>query len=148
MAFTDFTDGVLDYGRRFTPLGWGYGTYKNIRNSGSYSDFVSNANQSSDGWYGTVANGIPYVRDLHNAVLDRDRTMDILRNTGRSWDDIIGYNSNGLTSGTGSSLGSLTTKIEDGVNDLFEFYTGDKHREDKRNKAQVRAVKASIGLRR
>lgn len=147
MAFTDFTDGLLDYGRRFTFLGWGHGTYQNIRNSGSYSDFVSNANESTDGWYGTAANAIPYVRDLHNAVLDRDRTLDILHNTGRSWSDIIGYNSNGLTSGAGASLGSLTTKIEDGVNDLFEFYTGDKHKSDMHNKAQLRAVKASLRRR-
>lgn len=147
MAFSDFTNGVLDYGRRFTPAGWTYDIVRNASSSGSYSDFVTKSNQATDGWYGTVANAIPYVRDAHNAVLDRDRTLDVLNNTGRDWGDVLGYNSNGITAGTGSSLGNLTTKIEDGVHDLFQFYSGEEAKNDRHNRAQVRAVKSSLKMR-
>lgn len=95
---------------------------------GSYSDFVGLANEFTDGWYGTVADAIPFASNLHRAVLNRDRVDDILDNTGKSWSDVIGYNSNALTGGTSASLAGLKGKIEDGKHDLFEFYTGEKDR--------------------
>lgn len=95
---------------------------------GSYSDFVGLANEFTDGWYGTVADIIPYAGNVHRAVLNRDRTNDLLNNTGKSWADVIGYNSGALTGGTSASVAGLTRKIEDGSNDLFEFYTGQKDR--------------------
>lgn len=92
----------------------------------SYSDFVSSANELTDGWYGTVADALPIAGNVHRAVLNRDRTNDILDNTGRTWADVIGYNSGALTGGTSAPLAGVTGKIEDGKNDLFEFYTGYK----------------------
>lgn len=92
----------------------------------SYSDFVSSANELTDGWYGTVADALPVARNIHNSVLARDRTNDVLDNTGRTWRDVIGYNSGALTGGVSSPLAGMSRKIEEGANDLFEFYTGTK----------------------
>lgn len=95
---------------------------------GSYSDFVGLANEYTDGWYGTIADALPYASNLHRAVLGRDRTNDILDNTGQSWSDVIGYNSGALTGGSSAAMAGMKGKIEDGKNDLFEFYTGQKDR--------------------
>lgn len=94
----------------------------------SYSDFVTSANELTDGWYGTIADALPVAGNVHRAVLGRDRTNDILDNTGKSWSDVIGYNSGALTGGTSAPLAGVTGKIEDGKNDLFEFYTGQTDR--------------------
>lgn len=90
----------------------------------SYSDFVASANELTDGWYGTVADALPVAGNIHRAVLGRDRTVDTLNNTGRSWSDVLGYNAGNTTGGTSAPLAGLKGKIEDGANDLFEFYAG------------------------
>lgn len=92
----------------------------------SYSDFVSSANDLTDGWFGTVADALPVAGNIHRAVLGRDRTVDTLHSTGRDWADVLGYNAGNLTGGTSAPLAGMTRKIEDGANDLFEFYTGQK----------------------
>lgn len=111
--FQEFSDDIL-----------GFGKGKGVS---SYSDFVNIANKYTDGWYSTVTGSLPVVGNLHNSVLNRDRTDDILRNTGGDWGDVLGYNSSGSISGSSSPLGTgITRKIEDGTHDLFEFYTGVK----------------------
>lgn len=95
---------------------------------GSYSDFVGLTNEYTDGWYGTIADALPLAGNVHRALLNRDRTNDTLNNTGQSWSDVIGYNSGALTGGTSAPLAGMKGKIEDGKNDLFEFYTGQKDR--------------------
>lgn len=102
----------------------------NFVNLNSYSDFVQQANGYTDGWYSTVASALPFVGNLHRAVLDRDRANDMLSNSGQSWWDVLGYNSSNITGGTSSALAGvnnkLLSKMEDGVNDLFEYYTGEQ----------------------
>lgn len=96
----------------------------------SYSDFVQQANGYTNGWYGTFASSLPFLGNIHRTVLDRDRTNDMLRNSGQSWWDVLGYNSSNLTSGASSALAGVNKKVlskmEDGVHDLFEYYTGEQ----------------------
>lgn len=116
---------------------------KNVRNvwnditsSGSYSDYVSKANERTDGWYSTIAGAIPFASGVHNAILNRDRINDVLANTGKSWGDILGYNTFNATSGSSGGLQSALNsgrKIVDGVHDLYEFYAGEKASNERMN---------------
>lgn len=99
-----------------------------FKGNSSYSDFVSKANQNTDGWFSAIAGGLPIVSGLHNSILGRDSAADYLRNTGYSWSDIPGYNAARLTgqtsAGISQTLGGVT-KIAAGIHDLGQFYSGD-----------------------
>lgn len=100
----------------------------NAAHSSDYSDFVAKSNEATDGWYSTIANSVPVVSGIHNAVLNRDSSLDYLNNNGLSWGDVPGYKSNSLTQGTSSGIGSAgrdVGKIAAGIHDLGEFYSGD-----------------------
>lgn len=102
--------------------------WNNATSSNSYSDFVSKTNENTDGWYSAIAGGIPFVNNLHNAILSRDRSRDYLNNTGLSWKDIPGYNAAMLTGGVSSAISgaaSTAMRIADGKHDLYEFYSGE-----------------------
>lgn len=130
--FRDFTDKVGDaVDQIYNP----YRTVERIRDiwndatsSSSYSDYVSKANERTNGWYSTIAGAIPVASNFHNALLGRDRAIDYLDNTGYSWIDIPGYNAAMLTGGTSSNIGqgvNTAMKIADGKNDLYEYYAGE-----------------------
>lgn len=130
---------------------WLWDTSKDVWNdatsSNSYSDYVNKANERTNGWYGTLAGSIPVAGGLHRAILERDRVNDMLKNSGQSWGDVIGYNSLNALSGASSGLSSSARdgmKIADGVHDLYEFYTGEKGQEIKHQASQLRAVRNSL----
>lgn len=103
--------------------------WQNVTSGNSnYSDFVSKANEATNGWYSTIAGATPILSGVHNAVLGRDSALDYLNNTGFSWSDLPGYQSSRLTGGTSSGMSSIAGdvhKIADGVHDLGQFYSGD-----------------------
>lgn len=93
-----------------------------------YSDFVSTANENTDGWYSTIMDSIPIVNNIHNSVLGRDSAIDYLNNTGLSWSDIPGYNTSKLTGRTSANVNEglrSAYKIADGQHDLYAFYAGE-----------------------
>lgn len=130
--FRDFTDKVGDaVDQIYNP----YRTVERVRDiwndatsSSSYSDYVSKANERTNGWYSTIAGAIPIASGFHSALLGRDRAIDYLDNTGYSWSDIPGYMSSLLTGGSSAGLSNSVatmTKIADGEHDLYKFYSGD-----------------------
>lgn len=94
----------------------------------NYSDFVSKANEATNGWYSTISGATPIVSGVHNALLGRDSALDYLNNTGLSWSDLPGYQSSRLTAGASAGINDIGRdfgKIADGVNDLHKFYSGE-----------------------
>lgn len=113
--------------KQYTPIGIAKAVWDDATSSGSYSDYVSKANERTNGWYGTVANSVPIVNNVHNALLGRDSALDYLNNSGLSWSDLPGYQSSRLTNGTSNAISDAAHtigKIMDGKNDLYEFYAG------------------------
>lgn len=102
--------------------------WNDATSSSSYSDYVRRANGRTNGWYGTIAGALPIAGGIHNAILNRDRTNDILNNTGRSWWDVLGYNSSALTGGSSAGLRDAVgtgIKMARGTHSLYEFYAGE-----------------------
>lgn len=104
--------------------------YEALFGSSDYSDFVRKANQGSDGWYSTIANGLPFVKDFHNALLGRDSAKDYLENNGLSWKDMQGYNDVSLLGRSSSGVSGLAnqggTYLSNIGNDLGKLYSGQK----------------------
>lgn len=102
----------------------------NTSGASNYSDFVSNANQSSDGWYSVAANGIPIIKDIHNALLGRDSAKDYLNENGLSWSDMKGYNDMKLLGRASQGVSGLTqtgsTWLNNMGSDLGKLYSGQK----------------------
>lgn len=94
----------------------------------SYSDFTKRYNQLTDGWYSTIAGGIPLLSNLHNALLGRDSAKDYLDNNGMSWEDMQGYNDIKLLGRTSSAISGLanhsTSYLSNIGNDLGKLYSG------------------------
>lgn len=109
-----------------------YGNLENLVNdigsSSNYSDFVSKANERSSGWYSTIANGLPFVNNLHRAILGRDSAEDYLKNNGLSWGDMEGYNDIKLLGSASSNLSPVIsqagTYLQNIANDLGKLYSG------------------------
>lgn len=117
--------------KQYTPIGIGKAIWDDATSSGSYSEYVSKANERTNGWYSTIAGALPIAGNIHNAILGRDRANDYLSNTGYSWSDIPGYMSSLLTGGVSNQIGDAArsvSKILDGKNDLYEFYAGEPDR--------------------
>lgn len=102
----------------------------NMQGANNYSDFVRNANVSTNGWYSTLANGIWGVKDLHNAILGRDSAEDYLRNNGLTWADMEGYNDAKLLGRASSGIAGLTSQGNTWLNninsDLGKLYSNQK----------------------
>ena len=108
---------------------WNRSVADTFNDNRSYSDFVSKANEGTNGWYSTLAGAAPVLSGIHNAILGRDSSLDYLANTGLSWSDIPGYNASRLTGGSSAGISHVLGqigKIEDGKHDLGEFYSGDR----------------------
>ena len=88
-TYNDIADAMNPIMERAGPGGFILSNMDGVHN---YSDFVRNANVSTNGWYSTLANGLPFVKDLHNAVLGRDSAEDYLKNNNLTWGDMEGYN--------------------------------------------------------
>lgn len=99
----------------------------NMQGVNNYSDFVRNANVSTNGWYSTLANGLPFIKDLHNAVLGRDSAEDYLKNNGMDWGDMEGYNDVKLLGRSSSGVSGLTqsgaTWLNNISSDLGKLYS-------------------------
>lgn len=93
---------------------------------GSYSDFTRSRNDAMDGWYSTIMDSVPLVRNVHNALLKREEASDYLDNNGISWNDAQGYNIAKLTSGISNNLGgalATSSKYLTNIhNDLGKLY--------------------------
>lgn len=96
----------------------------------SYSDFTSRFNGYTDGWYSTLANGLPFISGMHNALLGRDSAKDYLDNNGLTWEDMKGYNDMKLLGRSASGVGSMAhqsgTYLGNIGNDLGKLYSGQR----------------------
>lgn len=127
-TFNDISDAYLSSGVS-GPAGF---IINNARGANDYSDFVRNANGNTDGWFSTIANGIPILKDLHNALLGRDSAKDYLDNNGLGWEDMEGYNDIKLLGRTNSAVSGLAqsggTYLSNIASDLGKLYSGQKTR--------------------
>lgn len=98
-----------------------------LMSGGSYSDFVASRNEAMDGWYSTIMESVPVVRNIHGALLGRDQAMDYMSANGLGWKDVQGYNASKLTSPISNNLGgALSTGaryVNNVANDLGKLYS-------------------------
>lgn len=107
----------------------GFSDMADLVSGGSYSDFVSSRNDATDGWYSTIMDAVPLVRNVHNALLGRDSAKDYMDNNGLSWKDFQGYNTAKVTSNISNNLGgaiATSSKYLKNVNtDLGKLYANE-----------------------
>lgn len=118
----------------FTPVG-GFRRLNDVWNSAtsakSYSDFSRMMNEHTDGWYGTAASAIPFVNNIHNALLGRDEQKDYLDENGLDWGDSQGYNAAKINFGISNNLATLSNGgqyLQNIANDLGKLYSGQQQK--------------------
>lgn len=125
-GFSDWAKGLWDSGPGDYVKGY-VSDIGDLLNGGSYSDFARSRDDAMDGWYSTVMDAVPFVRNVHNALLKRDEASDYLDNNNLSWKDAQGYNIAKLTSGISSNLGgalATSSKYLTNIhNDLGKLYS-------------------------
>lgn len=105
-------------------------TWNAATSARDYSDFSRMMNQHTDGWYGTAANALPIVTNVHNALLGRDEQKDYLNENGMDWDQVQGYNAAKINFGISNNISSLANAggnyLQNVSNDLGKLYSGQK----------------------
>lgn len=113
-AFRDYADGYVN-------------DVKNLVTGGSYSDFVAGRNDAMDGWYSTIMDSVPFVRNIHNALLGRESAKDYLDENNLTWKDAKGYNVGKLTANISNNLGGAIATgskyLKNASNDLGKLYS-------------------------
>lgn len=74
----------------------------------------------------SVLSGLPLVGNMLKGVEGVQQLEDLYDNSGKIPQYPAAQNSGATGSGLGKSIPGLSRKIESGINDLFEFYTGEK----------------------
>lgn len=104
----------------------GVNDMSDLISGGSYSDFTASRNNAMDGWYSTVMDSVPIVRNIHNALLGRESAKDYLDENGLTWNDAKGYNVNKLTANISNNLGGAIATgskyLNNLSNDLGKLY--------------------------
>jgi len=74
----------------------------------------------------SVLSGLPLVGNFFKGLDGVNSLEDLYNNSGKVPSYPASQNSGASGSGLGKSIPGLARKIENGVNDLYQFYTGEK----------------------
>lgn len=74
----------------------------------------------------SMMSGLPVVGGLLKGVEGAERLEDLYNNAGKTPAYPALNNSGASAAGIGKSIPGLSRKIESGINDLYEFYTGER----------------------